>query len=95
MAALRAHRKLVLEMQLRAPNWTDNDLVFPNGSGSALSQKLHYTRWRKNLAGNGIRARRLHDARHTAATLMHSFGVDIETIKRVLGHSSIALTSRT
>jgi integrase len=43
----------------------------------------------------GIQSRRLHDARHTAGTLLYANGEDIETIRRVLGHSSVSLTSRT
>jgi integrase len=37
----------------------------------------------------------LHNARHTAGTLLYANDVGIETIRRVLGHSSVGLTSRT
>jgi integrase len=53
-----------------------------------------YDEWQKALKLCGIAPRRLHDARHTAATLMYSQRVGIETISRALGHSSSAITSR-
>ena len=53
-----------------------------------------YAEWQKALKLCGIAPKRLHDARHTAATLMYSQGVGIETISRALGHSSSAITSR-
>lgn len=33
-----------------------------------------------------------HKLRHTAATLMYKEGVDIRTLQRILGHSSLATT---
>jgi integrase len=39
--------------------------------------------------------KRLHDARHTAATLLFDQGLDIEVIRRFMGHSSVLLTSKT
>jgi integrase len=53
-----------------------------------------YDDWQKALKLCGIARKRLHDARHTAATLMYSQGIGIETISRSLGHSSSAITSR-
>jgi integrase len=35
---------------------------------------------------------RLHDLRHTAATLLLSEGVDIETVSHRLGHSKASIT---
>jgi integrase len=37
----------------------------------------------------------LHDARHTAATLLYDNGTDIEVIRRFLGNSSVELTAKT
>ena len=39
--------------------------------------------------------RRLHDARHTAATILYDQGADIEVIRRFLGNASVELTSKT
>ena len=74
--------------------WGECDLVFPKADGTFRSAMTDYDEWQKALKLCGIAPRRLHDARHTAATLMYSQGVGIETISRALGHSSSAITSR-
>lgn len=94
--ALKKHKAIIAEMRLRAgSNWQDQDLVFPNSFGGVLQQKVDHARWKKALASCGLETRRLHDARHTAGTLLFAKGEGIETIRRVLGHSSVNLTSRT
>jgi integrase len=96
LAALHSHKSIVSRMRLAAgAKWKDLDLVFPNREGSFQQSKLDYQRWQDALASCGIAARSLHNARHTAGTLMYANEVGIETIRRVLGHSSVGLTSRT
>jgi integrase len=75
-------------------DWQELDLVFPKEDGSPRSPKTDYDQWQSALKLCGIAPRRLHDARHTAATLMYSQSIGIETISRALGHSSSAITSR-
>ncbi len=43
-------------------------------------------------AGFDTRIYSTHKLRHTAATLMYKEGVDIRTLQRILGHSSVATT---
>ena len=38
---------------------------------------------------------RIHDLRHTAASLMLANGSSLDDVKRVLGHSTITVTSDT
>lgn len=45
-----------------------------------------------NMAGFDIRLYSTHKLRHTAATLMYKEGVDIRTLQKILGHSSVATT---
>lgn len=71
-----------------------NGLVFTADNGLPLSSHTDYNNWQRALKLCGIAPKRLHDARHTAATLMYSQGVGIETISRALGHSNSAITSR-
>ncbi|MBS4104881.1 tyrosine-type recombinase/integrase, partial [Tsukamurella paurometabola] len=52
-------------------------------------------RWGRMLDGLGIERVRLHDARHSCATLMHLRGVPIAVIAAWLGHSSAAFTMAT
>jgi len=95
LLALREHQLIIKHMALQpgfdAENW---NLVFPRADGTPLSPHSDYDEWHKALKLCGIAPRRLHDARHTAATLMYAHQVGIETISRALGHSSSAITSR-
>lgn len=94
--ALEGHRLIVKHMAHQAGKaWNEMNLVFPNKFGQPVQSKWDYQLWINALAKNDIPRRSLHNARHTAGTLLYSSGADIETIRRILGHSSIALTSRT
>ena len=94
-AALRGHLSLIEQLKERAGSgWVENNLVFPDGFGNFRSPKTDYAEWKKALKLCGIATKRLHDARHTAATLMYAQGVGIEVISRALGHSSSAITSK-
>jgi integrase len=95
LEALRQHQKISENMKLACgDSWKENDLVFPHTDGTFHPAILDYNAWKRSLRLCGIKPRRLHDARHTAATLMYSQGVGIEVISRVLGHSSSAITSK-
>ena len=95
MVAFKAHRGLIERLKLRClGDWVENNLVFPNELGGFRSPTVDYSEWKKALKLCGIAPKRLHDARHTAATLMYSQGIGIETISRALGHSTSAITSR-
>ena len=74
--------------------WKENGFVFPHLDGSPMQATLDHNEWKRALRLCGIEKRRLHDARHTAATLMYAQGVGIEVISRALGHSSSAITSK-
>ncbi|MEX1078509.1 MAG: tyrosine-type recombinase/integrase [Homoserinimonas sp.] len=66
-----------------------NDLIFANAAGNRTGNK-NWTRkvnWKKLNRG-----RRIHDLRHTAATLWLSSSVDPKTVQTWLGHASMTLT---
>ena len=95
LESLRIHKNLICRWQTSCDDqWANLSLVFPGNDGAARSSHIDYNEWQKALKLCGIEPHRLHDARHTAATLMYSQGIGIETISRVLGHSSSAITSR-
>ncbi len=48
--------------------------------------------WKQLLNAAGVRDARLHDARHTAATLLLQQGVHPRVAKSILGHAGISLT---
>lgn len=93
---LRNQRACVAGMRLKAGRgWENNDLVLPSSNGKPLASRWDYEQWHRALDNAGLPRRRLHDARHTCATLLLEDGIDIEVIRRYLGHSSVELTSRT
>src|SRR5664279_2365657 len=51
-----------------------------------------YKEWRRLLEAAGVRRARLHDARHTAASLLLAQGVPARVVMEILGHSQITLT---
>ncbi len=95
LLALEKHQEIVQKMRdACGSSWRENDFVFPYFDGSAHPATPDYNNWKRCLRLCGIKTRRLHDARHTAATLMYAQGVGIEVISRALGHSSSAITSK-
>jgi integrase len=95
LESLKQHRQIVEALKkMCGDSWQENDLVFPHIDGTFHPAILDYNAWKRCLRLCGIKQRRLHDARHTAATLMYAQGVGIEVISRALGHSSSAITSK-
>ncbi|MCW2607896.1 MAG: site-specific integrase [Frankiales bacterium] len=95
-STLRAHRSAQLEERVAAGSlWQDHDLVFAQSNGRPLDYRKDWESWKALLAAAGVRDARLHDARHTAATLLLEQGVDVRVVMEILGHSQIALTMNT
>ena len=90
-----ASRRVIHLAAQTSDRWEESGLVFPNKKGKAQQSKWDYELWKKALQRVGLEHRSLHNARHTAGTLMYSNGVGIETIRRILGHASVAMTSST
>jgi integrase len=96
MELFRAHKAEVAKLRLAAGSkWVDSQLVFPGSEGKPLASRWDYEQWHRALDAAGVTKRRLHDARHTCATLLLEQGLDIEVIRYWLGHASIELTSNT
>ena len=72
--------------------WVDCDLLFARENGTAIDPKEDLRAWKQRLTDAGVRDARLHDARHTAATIMLTMGVPARVVMQVLGHSQITLT---
>jgi len=95
LESLKMHKEIINQMKcLNGIDWKENDLVFPSADGTPKQATIDFNDWKRALRLCGIKPRRLHDARHTAATLMYGQGVGIEVISRALGHSSSAITSK-
>jgi integrase len=95
LESLKSHKEIIHQMKCQhGIDWQERDLVFPSGDGSPKQATIDFNDWKRALRLCGIKPRRLHDARHTAATLMYGQEVGIEVISRALGHSSSAITSK-
>ena len=92
---MRAHRTAQLEERLRAGSeWQDNGLVFTQPNGKPVDPRADNRAWKALLRDAGVRDARLHDARHTAATLLLLQGVDDRVVMEIFGHSQLSMTAR-
>ena len=65
--------------------WTDNGYVFTSPTGEALNPNTDYHNWKKLLKAAGVRDGRLHDARHTAGTVLLILGVPDVVVDAIMG----------
>jgi len=70
----------------------DDDLVFRDHEGRPLRPDTVTHAWVKLVRRIGLKGIRLHDARHTHASLMLKQGVHPKIVQERLGHASIQLT---
>ena len=91
--ALRAQKVSQAAERLAAgPAWTDVGMVFATPLGKPVDPRNDYREWRQLLRDACVPPARLHDARHTAATLLLTQGVPARVVMEILGHSQISLT---
>jgi hypothetical protein len=91
--ALRSHRKRQAEERLAfGPGYEDNDLVFRREDGTALKPQLFSLAFETRAKRAGLPRIRLHDLRHTHATLALKAGEPAKVVSERLGHSSVAIT---
>jgi integrase len=92
---LKIHREeQELERQAARQLWQGGDWVFATETGAPLNPNTDYRRWKALLQKAGVRDGRLHDARHTAATVLLVLGVPERTVMSITGWSSTAMAAR-
>lgn len=90
---LKAHRKRqVQERLLMGEAYQDMDLVFCREDGTPVDPREVTKRFQRLLVKAGLPMVRLHDLRHTHATLLLSRGIPAKLVQERLGHSSIVMT---
>lgn len=93
VTALRAHRVRQLEGRVYVGSkWQDNDLVFCTGIGTPYEPNNIRRHFLRMLEQAGLQPMRVHDLRHTAASLMLAQGIPPKVISEILGHSRISIT---
>ena len=90
---LREHREQQEKMrQDLGSTLTEDDLVFCQTNAKPLLPNSVSHAWTKLARRTGLQGIRLHDARHTHASLMLKQGVRPKIVQERLGHASIQIT---
>ena len=80
------------EQDIALNQWRDRRLVFATPLGTPIDHRNDARTFKALCDRAGIRRARVHDLRHTAATLLIAQGQHPRVIMQVLGHSQIAVT---
>ena len=93
VAALRQHRTRQLEERLAlGANYADGDLVVCGPDGAPIHPKTFSYRFTKTVKAAALRPIRLHDLRHSRATLALRAGVHPRIVQERLGHANVSIT---
>lgn len=83
---LRQHQDVQAGERLSAgADWEEKGYVFASPLGGPLSPNTDYHVWKRLLRDAGVRDGRLHDARHTAATVLLLLGVPDVVVDSIMG----------
>lgn len=92
---LKAQRTAQKRERLAAGElWQEHDLVFCQPNGKPIDPRRDWTEWQELLEAAGLEAKRVHDGRHTAGTLLTENGVGLRVVMELLGHSELRVTQR-
>ncbi|MFI5913731.1 tyrosine-type recombinase/integrase [Dactylosporangium sp. NPDC051541] len=95
MAALGAHRERQnVERATAADLWQDDGWVFAQPTGKPVDPRADHREWRELLTEAEVREARLHDARHTAATMLLVLKVPTRAVMDVMGWSQASMATR-
>jgi integrase len=91
--ALRRHKEAQdIERASLGAAWEDHELVFCTQRGRPLSARNTYRRFKQLLRHGVLPDVRLHDLRHTAATLLLAGKVNPKVVSEMLDHASVSIT---
>ena len=90
---LKQHQeKQKLDRAMLGVSWANDDLLFGTLEGKPWSPDRVTRGWEAMAKRAGVKVIRLHDARHTHATLMLTQGIHPKIVQERLGHASIMMT---
>ncbi|MFJ8561911.1 tyrosine-type recombinase/integrase [Streptomyces microflavus] len=86
MELLRQHKEEQGRERKRGRDlWTEKGYVFTSPTGEPLNPNTDFHKWKDLLKAAGVRDGRLHDARHTAATVLLILGVSDAVVDGIMG----------
>lgn len=92
LAALKEHRKAQNAYRLAATDWEDHDLIICTGRGTPVNPNNVSRSFTAIVKAAKVRTIRLHDLRHTSATMMLRAGVPAKIVSERLGHATVGIT---
>lgn len=95
LPAFKAHQEAQKQEKEKATNLREEgDWVFAYPNGRPIDARIDHKEWHKLLTKAEVRKARLHDARHTAATMLLVLKVPTRAVMDVMGWSQPAMTTR-
>jgi integrase len=92
VAVLKTWRRHQLERHLSTGRRTDDEFVLTHPDGGSIHPDLFSQSWSRLMEKSDVRRIRLHDLRHTHASILLKAGVPVKVVSERLGHSSPAFT---
>jgi integrase len=93
--ALERHRERQATERVRAADlWHDEGWVFTNHIGRPVHPTVDHEAWKSLLKRAQVRDARLHDARHTAATMLLVLKVPLPAVMEIMGWSEASMAKR-
>ena len=88
----KSRNRQLLERVAAGSNWQGTGLIFCRSDGRFLEGSNLSGEFHKLLTRAGLPRLRIHDLRHTAATLLLAKGMHAKVVQEMLGHSTITIT---
>jgi integrase len=93
--ALVRHRERQAAERTRAAElWNEEGWVFTNHVGKPVHPTVDHQVWKSLLRRANVRDARLHDARHTAATMLLILKVPLPAVMEIMGWSETSVAKR-
>lgn len=93
LTALRLRQKEQQAAKERAEDlWTESDMVFTTRYGTPVEPRNFTREFDRRCERAGVRRIRVHDTRHTCASLLAALDVHPRIAMQILRHSEIAVT---
>jgi integrase len=82
------------EREYAGTEWHEKGYIFTQPNGKPIDPRRDWDEWKSILAEVGARDARLHDARHTAATVLMLLRVPEKAVMEHMGWSTLAMVKR-